>query len=240
MRPANPGQLEGLIGRAEAALSVHKWFEAIGPSERAMKSARAAGTLGPMARAAEILGGARAAVRAEALGVGSVFVMDSPSARATEPGCYLVQPPLIGAEARSLRETLERRGVPALVVCREPMTHAGLWPLVGVGEIVVRVQVDPPAGVEKSDGVTHDRLTAPPPVGWFDTASAALGARALAEFDPDEPAWYRVDDLLDRLDAAADHAPLYEALAATCREAATRPVPTLPRRRPLVDDPFSF
>jgi len=240
MRPADPGQLEGLIGRAEAALNAQMWFEAISPAERAVRGARTVGQITLAARGAEVLGCARAAIRAAALATGTAFVIDTPSARASVPGCYLVQPPLIGAEARSLRETLERRGVPALIVCREPMTHTGLWPIVGVGEVVVRVQVDPPPGVEKADGVTHDHLAAPPPIDWFDRASTALGARTLGEIDPDEPAWYRVDDLLDRLDAAADHAPLYEALAETCREAAARPAPTLPRRRPLVDDPYSF
>ena len=42
-----------------------------------------------------------------------------------EPGCYLVRPPLVGADARRLRLAAFEREIPVTVICREPRTQLG-------------------------------------------------------------------------------------------------------------------
>jgi hypothetical protein len=160
------------------------------------------------------------------------------------PGFYLVQPPLIGADARRLRELLWHRQVPSLVLAREPMTQSRKWPLVAVGEKSYRVQVAPPDGVEwTGQGVRRDAptpgATGLPTVPWFLAAAEALGDAAFASIDPKLPAAWRVEDITKALDAFPDHEKLHQHLADACRATLHEPEPPFPR--PRVDPlPNSF
>jgi hypothetical protein len=60
-----------------------------------------------------------------------------------------------------------------------------------------------------------------PDLTWFLSTGEALGDAALARIDPKDPAQWRVDDLLEMLDAVPDHEKLHQALAAACRIWAT-------------------
>lgn len=130
---------------------------------------------------------------------------------AFEPGCWLVQPPNVAADARRLRLAALEREVPAVVLCREPLTRSGTCPVVAVGALVIRVYVGLPADCAKPD------------LRWFAAAMESLGdaamADALREVDPIR----RVDALLVRLDAVPEHEKLHQALAAACDVAARAP-----------------
>lgn len=173
---------------------------------------------------------------------GVVRVIDTPEAlrHAAVPGCTLVMPPLIGADARVYRLAAEQRQTPVLVHAREPITAAGLWPIVGVSVLTVRTRIPPPQGVERTGtGVTRDILREPIGLAWFEAAAEALGDAAIASLDPNAPAAHLVEDLLERIDAVPEHEKLHQALAETARRAALEPPPNFPRRRGP-DHPYSF
>jgi hypothetical protein len=149
-----------------------------------------------------------------------------------KPGCYLVQPPLVGAEARRLRLTAMEREVPIAVVCREPTTATKLWPIVAIspGAAPLRTKIKPPKDQKKPD------------IAWFAGALEALGDSALADIDPELELERRIDLLMIQLDAHPDHELLHQALADACRKAQHLPPPAAPRARPadaedLSDDP---
>lgn len=157
-----------------------------------------------------------------------------------KPGCYLFQPPLIAAEARTFRESALRRGVDVFVLTREPMTKDGKWPISAVGALTVRTKVDPPAGVVPKAGcMTRDEITEPIDIAWFESAAESLGDAAIASIDPAEPAAHRVLDLIERIDAFNEHEKLHQALERTAEEALYEPAPEHERRRGH-DHPGSF
>ncbi len=156
-------------------------------------------------------------------------------------GCYLLEPPMIGADATRLRDSAFAGGLAVRVLAREPMTRDGLWPVVAVGDVIVRARVAPPVALERVDGaITKDDYPGPAALEWFGAALETLGRTALARLDEGEPAQHRVDDLLEFLSALPEHAGIIDALEAACAEAQERPAPTLMRRRPVIDDPYSF
>lgn len=154
------------------------------------------------------------------------------------PGCYLICPPAIGLEARMFRERADAQEIPVFVLAREPMTRAGLIPVVGVGKISVRTQVEPPKG--SGNDLSSLDAADPEVLQWFERSVETLGDSAIASVPTEDPAQWQVDDLIDRLEAVPDHEKLHQRLAAVCRQAAVEPAPAHERRRPLVDDPFSF
>lgn len=156
------------------------------------------------------------------------------------PGCYLFQPPLIAAEARTFRESALRRGIDVFILTREPMTKDGKWPISAVGALTVRTKIDPPKGVVAKKGcITRDEITKPIELSWFQSAAEALGDAAIASVDPDEPAAHRVLDLIERIDAFNEHEKLHQALERAAEEALYEPAPTHERRRGH-DHPGSF
>jgi hypothetical protein len=216
---------------------------------RALNRARAIGDFERMARIVLPLQEARRQQTLAAIDSGGRFLIDRLPGQADEltPGLYLLRPPAIGADANALRLMLRGRRVPAMVLAREPMTRAGLWPLVVVipgglvDSISVRVQVPPPPGVEPRAGVpTRDTSSEPPPTDWYVAASEAIGDAAIARFRAVEPAAYRADELSDALAALPEHEKLHQELAAACREASRQPAPAMKRRRIPVEDPYSF
>ncbi|MDX2131163.1 MAG: hypothetical protein SFY69_03810 [Planctomycetota bacterium] len=237
--------IDEIMERASRALVATDYFACEALCERALLRARRAGDFERLARACLPLQEARRQMRHQAVDAGVVRVVRAlPLAPAAEsPGCFLVEPPLVGVDARGVRAQLARRKVPSLVLAREPAIRAGhadkgKIPIVAVGGVVgvggpvapavVRVRVDPPPGGEFTPA-------------WIIASQEALGDAAIAQVDPAWPADHRVDDLLERLEGIPDHEKLIQALERAAREAAILPQPTdRPRRRAAVRDEWGF
>ncbi|MFO0874866.1 MAG: hypothetical protein U0575_12970 [Phycisphaerales bacterium] len=225
-------RIDAVMERASAALVGTDYFEAERLACDALAAARALGAFERMARiclplqearrqrmdaafeaAAENAPrrGRRAASRAkDAVGRRAARIVGLPVDEQTrlEPGCWLVEPPLVGADARRLRVAAFQASTPALVVCREPMTRGGTWPIVAVGSLVVRTYVVPPNDPPRPD------------LDWFARALEAIGDAAIAQVAGEIDPVRRVDGLLARLDASPEHEKLHQALADACVVAA--------------------
>jgi len=234
--------IDALMDRASEALASTRYFEAARDAHNALVRARRAGDFERMARICLPLQESRRLIRQQAADAGGVRVIAHPAdvPRPLVPGCYLIQPPMIGADARVLRETAFKARVPVSVLAREPLTRSGRWPIVGVGEISVRVQIAPPAALERvEDRVTKDRYEGPISIEWFESAGEALGDAAIAKVDSALHPHWRVDEFMEALEAAPEHEKLHQALARACREAVGVAEPVGRRPSPL-DNPFSF
>lgn len=130
---------------------VHRrYFEAERICAECLRKALALRDFDRLARIVLPLQEARRQKRDLAIDAGRVLVVNGelPSEDDLQPGCYLVEPPRVGVDGRLLREAADRRGVPAVVVVREPETRDGLWPIVAVGPVTIRTKVKPPAPEE--------------------------------------------------------------------------------------------
>ncbi|MCC5823565.1 MAG: hypothetical protein LAT64_10495 [Phycisphaerales bacterium] len=252
--PPSANAIDAMMERASQALASTEYFRAAELCLGALDLARRADDFGRMARICLPLQEARRWVRQEALDTGTVAVI----ARAEDlgdrpgPGCYLVQPPLIGVDARQIRQRAWAERIPVFVLCREPMTRDGQWPIVGVGERVARVRIDPPPGVVRwAEGdpgprpMAGDRVTEAIHPDWFAAAGEALGDRAIVEAqasaEPGDPPGWLVDDFLDYLEACPEHEKFLQALAQAGRDAIGTTTPRDQRRRRGVGaDPFGF
>ena len=246
--PLNP--IDALMERASELMAETRYFDAATMCMKALLRARAEDDFGRMARICLPLQEARRWIRQEALDTGLVHVVSSTQDLPDPivPGCYLVQPPLVGVDARQFRQRVWEGAVPAFVLCREPMNRTGEWPIVGVGDRIARVRIDPPVNVERVEGAGRpaagDRITGSITPEWFAEAGEALGDRAIVEAEasgePDDPPAWRVDDLLDYLEACPEHEKLLQALARACRDAMGTTTPADRRRRRGPDNPYSF
>ena len=145
-----------------------------------------------------------------ALSVGRITIIDTPFDENVKvaKGCYLVQPPLVGSDARRLRLTAMAREVPAAVLCREPLTQTRLVPIVAISPgSTLRTKIPAPRDAAKPD------------LEWFADAMQELGDVSLELLDPTLPVMKRIEILIDDLDALPEHAGLHEALKAACEEA---------------------
>ena len=206
------------MDQASEAMARAEWFEAERLALEALGRARRAMDFALMARICLPLQEARRNRLSLALDVGErrgVHVRSTTISEEAvpEPGCWLVTPPLVGADARRLRLAGLGHAVPLAVLCREPTTRAGRWPVVAVGPVVIRVHIQPPPECPAA------ALDAVPPLAWFTAALEALGDVAIAAVAEELDATRRVDGLLERLDSHPDHEKLHQALAAACREA---------------------
>lgn len=237
-------RIDEMMETASQWLSQSKVFDAERTSLRALLLARRYRDFERMARICLPLQEARRLRRQQACDGGNVALLENSRSlpRRFTPGCYLVQPPMIGADARLVRDSALAKGVPVFVLAREPMTQGRRWPIVAVAEaVVIRTQVDPPKGVAwTGEGIRRDEVSGPVPLPWFEAAGEALGEAAIARLKPGDPPQWRIDDLLEFLDALPEHERLHQALEAVCREAIGTPEPTAERRRGLSDDPFCF
>jgi len=236
-------RIDALMERASAALAETDYFRAVEEAERAFGLARQDNDFERMSRICLPIQEARRQIRQIASDNGRHHVVSSGDDVPSNPtpGSYLVQPPMIGNEAALLRSMLDRKRLPVIVICREPMTQGGRWPVVAVGRLIARVQVDPPAGVRRdASRPTKDVFDGPIPGSWFERAGEAIGDAAIKMIDRAESAAYQLDDLIDFLPAIPDHEKLYQRIAEVCRQAMTEPIPSGPRKRRGVEDPFSF
>ncbi len=222
------------MGHASVSLAAGSSLHAAMLSRDALHLARSRGDFERMNRICMPLLEAQRAIRLDALAAGPAKLIstgdDLPGL--PETGCYLFAPMLVGADAKQFRAAANAAGVSVFVLTREPQMKNGLWPVCGVGERVVRIRIQPP---------TNPDLIDPQ---WFSYASEQLGDQAIEDAqnaaEPEDPAAWRVDDLLDRIDACPEHEKFIKALADACREAMAMPIPTIVRRRALINDPYSF
>lgn len=247
---SNP--IDRLMEQASEALLETDYFSVVKLAGKALERARKADDFERMARIVLPLQEARRQLRQLACDAGPKPLVTSrlkPSE--ITPGLYLAQPPMIAIEARDIRETADAKSIPIMLLCREPMTRAGKWPIASVTKgglvdtITIRVQVDPPEGVKPMHdqpgvGPTRDNSTAPPSAEWFTRTSEALGDMAIARVDAKLPASWRVDELLLYIDAIPDHEKLYQSLASACKDALREGPAPEPRRRAFAENPYSF
>ncbi len=195
--------------RAEAALRRSQWFEAERIAQKALELARREEDFGTLARIALPLQEARRQRIQQALGNKQLRLLETDISEEMPmtTGCYLVQPPSVGADARRLRLAALRREIAVAVICREPKTRTGLCPVVAIGQFTVRARIRPPANWEKPDHA------------WFVHAMEALGDSAIDMLDTGMELDRQIDFLLGALDAVPDHEKLHQVLAAKCQEA---------------------
>ncbi len=204
------GKIDRLMERASRALERTSYFECQRVCLEAMEAAHASGDYERMARITLPLQEARRQIRLAAIDARRLVILEEriPEDEPLEPGCYLLQPPLVGADGRDLRERAERDEVPAFVIVREPKNRMGLWPIVMIGPVTVRTRVSPPESEEKPD------------LNWFVGAHEALGDAAIEQMREELSAVQRVDELYDRLGTVSEHEKLHQALERACRDAA--------------------
>ncbi len=230
MTAARSNPNSSLVAKAEQALKRHQWFEAERLALKALESARAAREFDEMARITLPLQEARRQRMLIAAEVGKLTIVNEsvPEDTKISAGCYLIQPPAVGADARRLRLALLERDAPSLVLCREPKTSAGLCPIVSIGQVTIRTRIDPPTKWEK------------PSFSWYLSALEQLGDAAIASIDRGIEPVRQVDALLQCVDSHPDHEKLHQALAEACKMAAReeRRIAELPpsRRRAAVSD----
>jgi hypothetical protein len=218
-------EIELGMEQVEAALRERRWFAAESLAAEAVRKARAAGRFGEIARILLPLQEARRQRAAEASEKGKVRILDEhpPEGSPIDSGLLLVQPPLVGADARRLRLAALEQEVPLLVACREPLTRANTCPIVAIGETTLRVRIEPPRRPEA------------PTKAWFLAALEQLGDAAIAAIDPGQDLVRRIDHLIACLETHPDHEKLHQVLAELCREADRRGVVAAPRAADAVD-----
>ena len=239
-----PNPVDDLMERASTALAKTDYFAAVTLCDKAMRKASRADDFDRVARIALPLQEARRQIRQQAMDASKTVHLITDPAQVPariKPGCYLVAPPLIGLDASTLAEMGLRKKVPVVAIAREPLTRAGLWPVVAVAAVSVRTRIAPPIPLDRVEtNITKDDFTGDIPVSWFEAACETLGQTAIDTVPTADPAAWQTDDLLERLEALPFHENLYQNLHATARRAITEPTPDQPRRRPQINDPHSF
>lgn len=203
------GNIDELMTQAESALRAGRWFEAERLAQKALSSARRIESWDAMARIVLPLQEARRLRLSKAFDTKRVAIVESPvhDADAVAPGCYLVQPPLVGADARRLRLAALRQEVFAAVICREPLSQLKLCPIVAIGAITIRARVQPPKNIKK------------PTLEWFIGAMEALGDAAIEALDSGLDLDRQIDHVLACIDSIPDHEKLHQLLGDMCRSA---------------------
>ncbi len=240
--------IDRLMERASRALVKMQYFEAERFCKDALRRAYEAADFERLARICMPLQEARRQKRQLAVDSGLVMVFSDPRqlrgvGHDIMPGCYLFQPPLLGVDARNFRDEADSLNVPVFVLCREPLTKDLKWPVVAVGQVSVRTRVDTPVPLTRNEKTVSrdDYQGLPlPTTQWFEAAAEAMGDWAIAKLKMDEPAAWRVDDLINYLGAHPDHEKLHQRLEEACRKAMTEELPEGQLHRPMGDDPFSF
>ncbi len=206
-------RIDELMDQASDALVRTKYFEAERLAAEALQLARQAEDFERMARIIMPLQEARRQRTLQALATKKVTVIASESAIPTKikPGCYLFQPPLVGADGRRFRLAALEAEIPVAVLTREPLTQLRMQPVVAISPgFTLRTKIDPPKNYDQ------------PEMEWFVRAMEELGDWAVGTIDPEMDVIRRLDTLLLRLDAHPEHEGLHQALRATCEEAAVQ------------------
>lgn len=206
---ASHAAVDDLMSQAEEALRKSRWFEAERHALRALTLARRSENWEAMARIVLPLQEARRLRLGKAFDTKRITIVDNATQHpeATAPGCYLLQPPLVGSDARRLRLSALRHEICAAVLCREPMSQRKMWPLVAIGGVTIRVQVQPPKNPKK------------PTLDWFIGAMEELGDAAIASIDTGLDLDRQIDCVMACLDSIPDHEKLHQLLGEMCRRA---------------------
>lgn len=210
MGSTSPAQtLDGLMEQAEGALKSGRWFEAERLALKALTTARRQENWDAMARITLPLQEARRQRLGTALDRRRITIVDTEvhDGDPVAPGCYLVQPPLVGADARRLRLAALRQEVPAAVLCREPLTKLKLCPIVAIGAVTIRTKVQPPKNERK------------PSMEWFVASMEAIGDAAIDSLDTGMDLDRQIDHVLACLDSIPDHEKLHQLLHEMCLRA---------------------
>ncbi len=218
MSKARTESVADLMERAEASLRRRAWFEAERLAAKALSMARSEDEFEAMARILLPLQEARRQRLAEAFEVKKVKVVaEAPNEQTrVTPGVHLVEPPLVGADARRFRLLALEQEVPVAVVCREPITRLNECPVVAIGPVTIRARIDPP------------KKPSAPTSAWMARALEQLGDHAIANLDSGLDLIKRIDHLLNCLESHPDHEKLHQELAELCREAAAKGLRTPP------------
>jgi len=202
-------QIDGLMEQAEAALRARRWFEAERLALKALNAARRQESWETMARIALPLQEARRLRLGQALDRRTIAIVDTVvhDADPVAPGCYLIQPPLVGADARRLRLAALRQEVSAAVLCREPLTRLKQCPVVAIGAVTIRTKVAPPRNERK------------PTMEWFVATMEALGDAGMQSIDSGTDLDRQIDQVLACLDSVPDHEKLHQLLHEMCLRA---------------------
>jgi len=195
--------------QADRALRGGGWFEAERLALKALNLARRVEDWDAMSRVTLPLQEARRLRLEKAFDAKSLKIVDTEvhDADAVAPGCYLVQPPLVGADARRLRLAALRQEVCAAVLCREPLTKLGLCPLVAIGAVTIRARIRPPKVAKK------------PTLEWFIAGMESLGDAAMQALDSGLDLDRQIDVIMASLDSVPDHEKLHQLLGESCRRA---------------------
>lgn len=228
---AKQKKVDDLMEKIGQALRRGMVFETERLAEKALAIARSDQDFLRMVSIVDPLAEARQKRLQQAMDVGTVTLISEAFAEdmKIKPGCYVVQPPQVGAEARRLRLAAQQNEVPAAVLCREPKTRAGLVPIVAISPgSTLRARIEAPGDLDDID------------LDWFLDAIEALGDGAIESLDPQTPPIRAVDALLDYLDALPEHENLHRALQIACRKAheaqaaeksSGNPKPTAPKTK---------
>ncbi|MDP7029634.1 MAG: hypothetical protein QF733_05370 [Phycisphaerales bacterium] len=204
--------IQDLVDRGTDALGRSAWFESERVLDRALSMSSGRHDYTGMAEIIDLLATARAGIRKEALASrAAIRIIDDvvSDTMDLERGRYLVQPPLVGADARRLRLLAVAREVPAIALCREPTTQVGLIPIVAIGPLgAVRTRVAAPEDASR------------PTAGWFRDALLKLGDAAAERIDPAMDPERRLDALIGLLDTVPEDDGLHRTAIETCHEAA--------------------
>lgn len=204
-------KIDDLMEKASEALGQMAYFEAEHMALKALNMAWQRNDFERMTRIVLPLQEARRQRFQQALEAGSITIVDETPITediALEPGCYLVFPPLVGADARRLRLAGLTRDIPVAVVCLEPRTQLGLFPVVAtVPGKSFRTKIKPPKDPENIE------------MAWFAGALEDLGDATLQTIDPEKSVERRIEAILEMLDAMPEHEGLHQVLERTCREA---------------------
>ena len=205
--------LTAALAEAAEALDAGRFFEAERTALGVLENARQASDFSMMAEAIPTLKAARKERVAAALKAGDGRIRHLEARpeedESVEPGCYLVEPPLVGADARALRLAGLEQEVPVVTVCREPLTQMNLRPIVAIGRITVRARVLP---------ADED---ANPDLDWFLSSMNEIGETAIDSLDSGAAILKQIDGLMDRLDSIPDHERLHDVLEELCRIASS-------------------
>ncbi len=207
--PAKAARIDELMQKAQSALKSARWFEAERLAQRALELAHQVGDFGRMGRIILPLQESRrqrAQLAADVTGIKWIEGEISEDHK-VGPGMHMLQPPLVGADARRIRLTALRREVPTLILCREPSTRAGLVPIVAIGLMTVRARIEPPEKPLK------------PSKQWFLAAIEQLGDEAIGMIDTGMDAVRQVDFAVSLLDSVPEHEELHTTLMRLCAQA---------------------
>ncbi|MFW5653540.1 MAG: hypothetical protein ACOC0P_05800 [Planctomycetota bacterium] len=199
------GRLQSIMDEASEALVNRRYFDCERLANKALHDAWVAQEYELLARICMPLQEARRQRRLLAADSGQVVLLDSdlPSLKSKlSPGCYVIAPPNVGADARRLAEAAFEQQVPVIAFACEPVTQAGLLPLVVIGPTTIRTKVPSPGDFSPT---------------WCLNAIEALEKQALSQIDEGRSLDRQVDDLVDLLDALPESEEIHIILARKAR-----------------------